>query len=71
MGSTAALSTGGRRAAGGPRVEVYQLCEDGQLPHVRITNSIRIRPDDLQDFIESRVTIPETPRPHRRKQPDE
>jgi hypothetical protein len=29
---------------------VYRLCEGGQLPHVRIVNSIRIRPEDLKDF---------------------
>lgn len=50
---------------------VYKLCEDGQLPHVRITNSIRIRPADLQAFIASKVAIPETPRPHRRKKPNQ
>lgn len=50
---------------------VYQLCEDGELPHVRITNSIRIRPDDLQELIASRVTVPEVRRSHRRKEPTE
>jgi excisionase family DNA binding protein len=24
---------------------VYRLCDSGELPHVRIVNSIRIRPD--------------------------
>ena len=52
-----------------PAWRVYQLCEDGELLHVRITNSIRIRPSDLQDFIASRVTIREERRSHRRKQP--
>ncbi|HEV7402211.1 MAG TPA: helix-turn-helix domain-containing protein [Chthoniobacteraceae bacterium] len=33
---------------------VYRLCERGELPHVRIINSIRIRPDDLKDFISGR-----------------
>jgi excisionase family DNA binding protein len=32
----------------------YRLCEGGQLPHVRIVNSIRIRPEDLKDFISAR-----------------
>jgi len=27
---------------------VYRLCERGELPHVRIVNSIRIRPADLE-----------------------
>jgi excisionase family DNA binding protein len=30
---------------------VYRLCERGELPHVRIVNSIRIRPEDLRAFI--------------------
>lgn len=30
---------------------VYRLVEAGELPHVRITNSIRIRPDDLDEFV--------------------
>jgi len=30
---------------------VYRLVEAGELPHVRIVNSIRIRPDDLEAFI--------------------
>jgi excisionase family DNA binding protein len=30
---------------------VYRLCERGELPHVRIVQSIRIRPGDLQGFL--------------------
>ena len=30
---------------------VYPLCERGELPHVRIVNSIRVRPDDLRAFV--------------------
>ena len=30
---------------------VYRLCERGELPHVRIVNSIRIRPADLEAVI--------------------
>jgi excisionase family DNA binding protein len=48
---------------------IYQLCEDGQLPHVRINNSIRIRPKDLGEFIAARVTLSEGRRSHRRKVP--
>jgi excisionase family DNA binding protein len=33
---------------------VYKLCEDGDLPHVRINNSIRVRPADLAEFIAAR-----------------
>jgi excisionase family DNA binding protein len=32
---------------------VYRLCESGELPHVRIVNSIRIRPADLAAFLAS------------------
>ena len=31
---------------------VYRLVERGELPHVRIVNSIRIRPDDLRVFLQ-------------------
>ena len=31
---------------------VYRLCDSGDLPHVWIVNSIRIRPVDLQAFLE-------------------
>ena len=30
---------------------VYRLCERGELAHVRIVNSIRIRPADLSEFL--------------------
>ena len=30
---------------------VYKLCERGELPHVRVSNAIRIAPADLVDFI--------------------
>jgi excisionase family DNA binding protein len=33
---------------------VYKLCEDGDLAHVRINNSIRVRPSDLSEFIAAR-----------------
>ncbi len=31
---------------------VYRLCDSGELPHVWIVNSIRIRPADLQAFLD-------------------
>ena len=31
---------------------VYRLCERGELPHVRIINSIRIRPRNLATFMD-------------------
>ena len=33
---------------------VYRLCERGELAHVWIVNSIRIRPDDLRAFLDGR-----------------
>jgi len=30
---------------------VYRLCETGQLAHVRVVNSIRVRPRDLAEFM--------------------
>ena len=33
---------------------VYRLCERGELPHVRIVNSIRVRPNDLSAFVAAR-----------------
>jgi hypothetical protein len=33
---------------------VYRLCEAGELAHVRIVNSIRIRPDDLRTLLTAR-----------------
>jgi excisionase family DNA binding protein len=31
---------------------VYRLCEAGDLRHIRIVNSIRVRPADLAAFLE-------------------
>ena len=50
---------------------VYQLCENGDLPHIRINNSIRVHPKDLEAFVTTRRTIAEWRRPHRRKEPPE
>ncbi|WP_224249458.1 helix-turn-helix domain-containing protein [Hyalangium gracile] len=30
---------------------VYGLCERGELPHVRVSNAIRIRPADVEAFL--------------------
>jgi excisionase family DNA binding protein len=48
---------------------VYGLCERGELPYVWVVTSIRIRPRDLEEFVAASLTIPEKPRPHRRKMP--
>jgi len=33
------------------RDTVYRLCDRGELPHVRISNAIRIAPADLAAFL--------------------
>ena len=48
---------------------IYQVCETGELPHVRINNSIRVRPADVEAFIASRVRVPDKRRLHRRRVP--
>jgi excisionase family DNA binding protein len=42
---------------------VYKLCEDGDLPHVRINNSIRVRPGDLAEFIAARARTGQRTKP--------
>jgi len=37
---------------------VYKLCDEGELAYVRVLNSIRIAPVDLDDFIGRRKRIP-------------
>ena len=34
---------------------IYMLVERGELPSVRIGRSVRIRPEDLEKFIESKA----------------
>jgi len=41
--------------AGLPAATVYRLCDTGELPHLWIVNSIRIRPSDLQAFLDRRA----------------
>jgi len=36
------------------RDTVYELCANGQLPHSRVLNAIRINPGDLEAFILAR-----------------
>ncbi len=33
------------------KATVYALCERGELPHIRISNAIRIAPADLAAFL--------------------
>ena len=37
------------------RASVYKLVERGELAHVRISNAIRVRPVDLERWLEGRV----------------
>jgi excisionase family DNA binding protein len=37
---------------------VYELCSSGRLRHVRLLNLIRVRPEDLRDFVETAVSSP-------------
>jgi excisionase family DNA binding protein len=32
-------------------VTVYRLCARGALPHLRVSNAIRLRVEDLEDFV--------------------
>jgi len=43
---------------------VYSLCETGQLPHIRIVDSIRVRPSDLAAFVEGQI-VEDPPPPQR------
>ena len=33
---------------------VYALCERGELRHVRISNAVRVLPDDLETFVRAK-----------------
>src|SRR5262249_1883832 len=37
---------------------MYELCDSGELAHVRILNSIRIAPADLEALIRRRTKVP-------------
>ena len=32
-------------------VTVYRLCDRGELPHVRVSNAIRVRAEDLEAYL--------------------
>jgi excisionase family DNA binding protein len=36
---------------------VYRLCRKGEFPHVRIVDSVRIRPADLATFVATRLRL--------------
>jgi excisionase family DNA binding protein len=50
---------------------IYGLCERGELPYVWVVTSMRIRPRDLEEFLASRLTVPQERRRHRRKESNE
>jgi excisionase family DNA binding protein len=33
---------------------VYRLCDEGQLPHIRVLHAIRVAPADLAAFIRNK-----------------
>ncbi len=33
------------------RATVYALCERGELPHIHVSNAIRVAPADLEIFV--------------------
>ncbi len=39
-----------RRLAVAPAT-VYRLCDRGELPHVRVSNAIRVAPADLESYL--------------------
>ena len=44
---------------------IYRFCETGELPHIRIIDSIRIRPADLAAFTAARRVATSGKRPAR------
>ena len=36
------------------RATAYELCERGELPHIRVLNAIRVRSADVEEFISAR-----------------
>ena len=46
---------------------IYALCQKGRLPHVRVSNAIRVAPEALEDLMgggaRSGVTYSAGPRP--------
>ena len=39
------------------KATVYKLCQQGQLPHSRISNAVRIAPRDLSAFLSGRCQL--------------
>jgi helix-turn-helix protein len=50
---------------------VYRLCDSGELPHVWIVNSIRIRPADLEAFLQQQSVCRGPTGAHGRDEPTE
>ncbi|MHA7630837.1 helix-turn-helix domain-containing protein [Corallococcus sp. M7] len=36
------------------RAAVYRLCERGTLPHIRLSNAVRVRAEALEQFLQER-----------------
>jgi excisionase family DNA binding protein len=37
------------------RATVYGLCDRGELPHLRVSNAIRLRQEDVEGFVRGAV----------------
>ena len=48
---------------------VYSLCAAGELPHIRIVDSIRVRPSDLAAFVDGQLVEDRTLAPARAAMP--
>jgi len=53
-GASLALPMGGAQPSLSTAI-VYSLCATGELPHVRVVDSIRVRPNDLATFVKARL----------------
>lgn len=45
-------------ALGISRATAYRLIETGALPHIRVSNAIRVHPSDLERFAAARTAGP-------------
>jgi excisionase family DNA binding protein len=37
---------------------LYKICDRGELPHVRVSNAIRLAPAELAEFVAGRRHLP-------------
>jgi excisionase family DNA binding protein len=45
------------RVLGVSAATIYRLVSDGHLPHVRVLNAIRVRPDVVREFVSRDVLV--------------